>query len=182
MSRQATLFEDTPNQPAEPAKKGVSPVIFAKLFEMTLPALPVPQPRQRHAVIAGHVHNYTPTKDPVNAYKAALQIKAGELIKSPLLGPLAVRIRFFLPRPQALAKKKGAIYDVPVPHMGRPDLDNLLKSTLDALKGITWMDDKQIYTYQDTGKWYVERNGQPRVEITVAADCSVQTVLKIEGV
>ena len=151
--------------------------IFFEALNLTIPVVPVAQPRQRHAVRGegknAHAVNYTPTDSPVNAYKAALQLMVGQAIKTPLLGPIAVRIAFYLPRPKSLMKKSS--FAGPIPHTGQPDFANLLKSTQDALNEIAWHDDRQIYCHAGSGKWYCEKDGQPRVVIVVAADASAQS-------
>ena len=45
----------------------------------------------------------------------------------------------------------------------KPDLDNYIKSTLDALNGVIWTDDATIVEL-NTSKWYAD---DPRIEIEV---------------
>jgi Holliday junction resolvase RusA-like endonuclease len=52
-------------------------------------------------------------------------------------GAIAIDIVFALPRPRSLPKKVTA-------HTKKPDLDKLLRSTVDAMKGVVWSDDSQI--------------------------------------
>src|SRR5690625_622034 len=113
------------------------------VIKLTIPAVPVAQPRQRHAVIGGHVRNYTPADHPVQAYKAAVMLAARQAgVDKPLEGPLQVDVAFYLPRPKRLMRRKDP--DGPVPHTARPDVDNLWKSTADALSGLAWRDDSQV--------------------------------------
>lgn len=110
----------------------------------TVPGVPVAQPRQRHAVIAGHLRNYTPTRHPVNAFKAAAQFAARQVYGEgpPLMGPISVEITAIFPRP------KGRIWKTKpmprTPKVGKPDADNIFKSLADALTGICWRDDSQL--------------------------------------
>lgn len=87
--------------------------------------------------------NYTPGKSPVNDYKATVRHAASQAHRGgPLQGPLCVEFTFIMPRPKGMFWKKK-----PMPreaHATRPDCDNLAKSTLDALKGLVWIDDAQI--------------------------------------
>lgn len=47
---------------------------------ITVHGVPVAQPRQRHAVIAGHVRNYTPTQSSANVWKALIAMKWSEAV------------------------------------------------------------------------------------------------------
>jgi Holliday junction resolvase RusA-like endonuclease len=80
-----------------------------------------------------------------------------------LQGALSVRIRAFMPMPQALAKHKtkgplaeaGALRPIT-----RPDCDNMAKC-VDALNGIVWHDDAQVVSLT-IDKFYSSR---PRLEL-----------------
>lgn len=134
------------------------------MTKLTVHAVPVAQPRQRHAVIGGHVRNYMPKTHPVNAYKAAVMAAAAEAGITPMDGPVAVDVLFYLPRPKRLMRRKDP--DGPVPHTAKPDVDNLWKSTADALSGLAWRDDSQVCRTR-ASKWYAEKDGVPRVEILI---------------
>lgn len=114
----------------------------------TVAAIPKAQPRQRHRVINGKdgkafATNYTPAKDPVNAYKAQVRMAFADAYKGPpLTGPIRLTTVFRFPRPKGMIWKKR-----PMPavwHTKKPDRDNLEKSTKDALHGLAWIDDSQV--------------------------------------
>ena len=113
-------------------------------FQFVVWSVPVAQPRQRHTIFAGHVKSYTPTKAPVNVFKAAVQMALQENHGNnpPLDGPLHLAVEFFLPRPKSLIWKSRPMPQLP--HATRPDIDNLLKSVMDAMKGMAWRDDTQV--------------------------------------
>lgn len=52
-------------------------------------------------------------------------------------GPISLTVCFVMPRPKSLPKK--VLY-----HLKKPDLDKLLRSVKDALKGIAYVDDSQV--------------------------------------
>lgn len=55
-----------------------------------------------------------------------------------LLGPIKLGVTFYLPAPKSHAGQDGV-------HGGKPDLDNLIKSTMDALTTAkAWEDDRQV--------------------------------------
>lgn len=55
----------------------------------------------------------------------------------PIDGPVTVEVEFILPRPKSLPKR---ITDM----VRKPDLDKLVRSTLDALSGIAYIDDNRV--------------------------------------
>lgn len=71
--------------------------------------------------------------------------------------PVAVELRFYFRRPVSVSKKRVHV-------VVKPDIDKIVRSTFDSLKGIFWNDDAQIvslFTY----KAYCHRE---RVEINVS--------------
>lgn len=138
-------------------------------IEFVVPAVPVAQPRQRHRVVhAGgraFAQNYTPARDPVNSFKAAVQLAASQAYcGAPLEGPLRMSAVFVFPRPKSMHWKTR-----PMPrvwHTSRPDRDNLIKSVQDALNGILWRDDSQICAGEPV-KLVAAGDEQPHVEIVI---------------
>lgn len=138
-----------------------------------VPAVPVAQPRQRHrSFTVGQgsaartiTQNYTPSRHPVQGFKAAVQLAAMQAYQGPPLeGPISLQAVFVLPRPKKFCRKKdapGRLWCV-----ARPDGDNLIKSVKDALKSMTWKDDSQVCRMMVT-KCYAARDEQPGAEVTV---------------
>ena len=135
-----------------------------------VPAVPIAQPRQRHRVSkskAGKafVMNYTPSKAPVNDYKATVRLATQQVHSdAPLTEPLSVSLLCVMPRPSRLMWKTRPMPRVP--HTSTPDCDNLAKSTCDALKQLLWVDDAQICRLT-VEKWIASGDEQPHVVITV---------------
>jgi Holliday junction resolvase RusA-like endonuclease len=136
------------------------------MIHFTVPGPPCPQPRQRHRIMFRKgawamtvgaairakmlfVQNYTPSTDPVNAFKEAVQIMARNEHRGPLWeGVVGVELAFFLSDSD---RRHNA------------DLDNLSKAVLDALKGIVWKDDKQV-----TGLILTKAfSSKPRTEVSL---------------
>jgi len=78
------------------------------------------------------------------------------------LGPVKLTAIFFLPRPKKLQKAKHALAD----HTKKPDLDKLLRSILDALTGVLWLDDSQVVELS-ASKRYAELARPPHVSVWV---------------
>lgn len=116
-----------------------------RLIEFVVPGDPVAQPRQRHRVCTNNgramVCNYTPAKDPVNAYKRAIQICARQAYSgTPIDGAVRVSLVAVFERPKSRCKKQNSRE----PKTTKPDIDNLQKSVFDALNGIVWRDDSCV--------------------------------------
>lgn len=139
----------------------------------TIPSVPVAQPRQRHRIMQvngrAFPHNYTPSKHPVVAFKAAVQLAyaAASIGRAPLAGPVRLEVMFFMPRPQRIVWKKR-----PMPRAwadGNPnDLDNLEKAVQDALKALAWGDDKQVVD-KHTWKLYARGDEPPHCVVKISA-------------
>lgn len=138
-------------------------------ISITVPAIPVAQPRQRHRAVhvAGRtcVRNYTPSRDPVNAYKSLVAHAASQVYHgAPHDGPVIVSLLFVFPRPRAMTWKTK-----PMPrarHLGKPDADNLFKAFVDALTGIVFVDDSRIYL-TTIEKAIAAGDEQPHCEATI---------------
>lgn len=140
-------------------------------ISFVVPAVPVSQPRQRHRIARGKngqqfVQNYTPTKAPVNAFKAAVQIALREASNGsgPIDGPVRMTCMFVMPRPQSLVWKTRAMPRLH--HAKKPDCENLVKSLQDALHGLAWRDDSQVCELV-ARKMVAAGDEQPHVEITI---------------
>lgn len=108
-----------------------------------IPAVPVAQPRQRHAVMGGSVRSYMPSSHPIAAFKASVRLAASQAYSGPPMdGPLMVSLTFVFPRPKGMVWKRR---EMPRAYkVVRPDADNLAKSVLDSLNGLLWFDDSQV--------------------------------------
>ena len=140
------------------------------MISFVVHSVPVAQPRQRMRVVQSRgrvfTHSYTPTKSPVNAFKASVQMAAAIAYGGPLLdGPLSLELKFILPRPKSMTKKRSdnaREWD----SRSRNDWDNLAKSVCDALNGILWHDDGQIACVS-VWRMIAAADEQPRVLIDV---------------
>jgi len=104
------------------------------IYHLFVPGKPAAQPRTRKGKY-GNIYN----PDTADAWKEAIQVKflaAGR--KDIIMGPVDIDTIFFFYAPEKRHKE--------VPHTQKPDIDNLVKSVMDALKGIgIYKDDCQVY-------------------------------------
>lgn len=79
----------------------------------------------------------------------------------PITTPVVLNITFFMPIPKS--KYKKLIDKLPQPHTVKPDIDNLAKLPIDAMRGIIFKDDALIYKLT-ASKVYSDN---PRTEILI---------------
>jgi len=132
------------------------------MIEFTINLAPQPKARPRVAVVKGHALVYTPKKTRV--FEAEVAAIAQQHFPQPLKGPVILNILFLLPRPKTLMRRKDP--EDEIPHITRPDLDNLTKSITDGLNGVAYIDDRQIWRL-NTSKLYHSKTGHPQIRIKI---------------
>ena len=137
-------------------------------ISFTVYGSPIPQPRTRARAMRrrdGRVvaHVYNPSN--ANEWKRDIQLEAmNHLSNVYLRGPVRMVLRFYFLPPKSLKKKHVPGYSIPI--ITKPDVDNLFKAVADALTGILFKDDAQIYDAQIL-KGYVGEGQRARVEVTL---------------
>ena len=91
------------------------------------------------------------------------RLSAPYLPAQPFTSALYMHVTFVIRRPKALMTKKA--YDGRIPHIKRPDIDNLQKGLQDALKAF-WVDDSQIANLQ-LEKWYAAKDEEPSIRVRI---------------
>ena len=83
--------------------------------------------------------------------------------------PVEVGAVFRFPRPKAHYRKDGGLKEWAEwqKHVGKPDLDKLLRAILDALTGIAWVDDSQVCALGRSEKRYVLPGESPGASVMV---------------
>lgn len=84
--------------------------------------------------------------------------------------PCKLSMDFVFPRPKGHLRSNG--YELkpsaPKHHIGKPDLDKLKRCVQDALTGIAYRDDSQVFKHGESGKRYAKNGEQPGVHIIVS--------------
>jgi crossover junction endodeoxyribonuclease RusA len=104
---------------------------------LSVSGIPKPQPRPKATIRGRHAGVYTPRT--AQGWKEIIIQRATEvsLAGGQIEGVIALKIAFVLPRPKAHKKETYVTT--------KPDIDNLLKSTMDALTDCAvWRDDSQL--------------------------------------
>ena len=101
-----------------------------------VPGIPAPQGSKSGYIRGGRVVLVESSKK-VKPWREAVSRVAAEHCTEIIDGPVMVEVEFILPRPKSLPKR---ITDM----VRKPDLDKLVRSTLDALSGIAYIDDNRV--------------------------------------
>jgi Holliday junction resolvase RusA-like endonuclease len=117
---------------------------------------PKAQPRPRRGKYGNFYNPGT-----ADAWKEAVQAAFLTRRKPAIRVPAKLTVHFFFHRP-ALPDGKTT------PHTGRPDIDNLTKSVMDALTGIeVWEDDRLVSGVEAKKYW---TGGKPGARIIIETD------------
>jgi len=142
---------------------------------------PKPQPRPRAQVRAGRAggramaHIYTPSTG-CERWRAGVAAACRlEHRGEPLLCGLRVRIRIYLPRTKALCRLSAPDEALPMTVAGKGDVDNFAKAILDAVEGILFKNDAQVWSLT-VSKQYVARGCSPGAVVSVWVDEGVRDV------
>lgn len=128
------------------------------MIKLTIPGECVPKGRPR----LGRYGTYTPKK--TKMYESLVKIIILKAKVKPLDGPLKVELVIYRGIPKSFSKTKHnmAVKGELLPTT-KPDIDNYVKSVLDASNGMLYHDDNQIVELV-AKKVYGE---EPRVEIKI---------------
>ena len=126
-------------------------------FTFTIPGVPTPMKRPRLSK-SGVIN---PDAAKKRADKWIIAIKYRDI---PNDLPVSVYIQYHMPIPRTFTKaKKEQAANNDLIHSYKPDIDNLIKHTLDVLSGIVFKDDGQVHSIV-ARKVYSDN---PRTEIRV---------------
>lgn len=131
-----------------------------------VPGTPVAQPRVRPNYSGRGPAVFMPRS--AQAWRELVAIHGRKAwTGEPSHAPIALEVRWILPRPKSHWTASGGLKaSAPLFHVQTPDTDNLVKSTKDALNGITWRDDAQVY-HEIAWKEWQEPGETPGAEITI---------------
>lgn len=142
-------------------------------LQFTIDGHAIAQPRQRFAVHRGKVRCYIDKAHPIHAWKQLVKMFARQhKPKDWLLGePVQLSILFVLPRLTEkyhlfFADKPKERFPAHQPAFCVADIDNLAKAVMDALNGVLWEDDSQVWGLW-TQKLYAADGERPRVVVRV---------------
>ena len=129
-------------------------------FRVRVHGHPAPQGSKRCFCRNGRATVVESSSDRVKAWRAAVVAALQPIPASPhLTGPVHVDLEFYLPRPKA---HRGA-----ETHIKRPDVDKLVRATLDALTTARiYADDSQVDTLV-VHKRYARAGEEPGAQIIV---------------
>lgn len=139
----------SPGGESAPAPRSPCPT-----FEVWIEGEPKGQPRVRPFLRGGKPRVYMPTT--AAPWQDVIALAVREFMPAtPTTDPVSVHVVFAFLRPQSHFRKSGAVKPAAPPHhVSRTDVDNLLKSLLDALTHCgLWRDDAQVTDLVVRKRW-----------------------------
>jgi len=135
-----------------PEKNNLGPGKLGRIDKFFVPGIPVQKGRPRFFRMGKGVRAYTPEKTTnyQNLVKLSHQQAVGKM--EPWDGPVATTIRAVFPITKSKPKwfkdacEKAQAEGWGIPVTKTPDLDNLVKAVLDALDGIAYTNDRQVFS------------------------------------
>lgn len=145
------------------------------LFSVWVPGKPKGQPRPRAFARGGKAAVYTPGT--AEAWKSSIAVAVKQFLPAvPIAAPVRIDLRFMMPRPKRLMRRKDP--DGPIRYDGRPDSDNMEKAVWDALEIVGLYDDDKRICENRTEAFYHEKEatggpvGRPGCFLTVYVEAS----------
>lgn len=130
---------------------------FSQMISFTIPGDPIAKARPKAVSFGGHARVYTPARSKEFEYLVKLAAQEAMSGRAPLDEPVDVRIAYWLSIPKSFSMKKqrvalsGLLWPT-----GKPDLDNLVKATLDGMLKVVFRDDSLVCRLE-ISKHYAER-------------------------
>jgi len=116
---------------------------------LDIPGKPIAKKRPRFYRRGDHVGTYNDqeTEEGRWIWEARNQIMPWMKEYLPLTGPIILKARFLMPVPSGWPKYRITMLKdgLQIPHVKRPDLDNLIKFLKDCCNGWLWKDDSQVW-------------------------------------
>ncbi len=98
-------------------------------------------------------------------WKRRFAISVRRFRKKTFSSAIQVDLKFVFKRPKKFFRKSDP--NGLIPKTSKPDLDNLEKIVLDALDQDDWFTDDAIIVSLSSSKFYCERGGEPRIEVSI---------------
>ena len=116
-------------------------------IEFTIPGVPIAKKRPRFARRGKFVTTYNDQQTEEGRWLlcARKELRKNGLA-APLDVPVALWINFYMPIPKSATKRQLREIEEHPKHYRKPDIDNLLKFSLDCLNGELFKDDSLIWS------------------------------------
>ncbi|MDY0037975.1 MAG: RusA family crossover junction endodeoxyribonuclease [Zoogloea oleivorans] len=136
-----------------------------------VPGIPVPKGSAKAFVNkrTGRAQVMQDNREKQKPWASAITLSAMQYGVQGTLAPVKVDLVFAMPRLKShfgTGKNATSIKpNAPLAHVSKPDLDKLIRCVLDALTGVAWHDDSQVFEVR-ASKFYSSR---PGVTVTLEA-------------
>lgn len=123
----------------------------------TVHGMPVPQGSKRSFTLpSGRSVLVDSNHARLRSWRANVASAAAEAMSRHrlFLGPIALKVEFGFPRPASHFRRDGSLKpSAPAYHIQRPDIDKLMRALLDAMTGVVFRDDAQVFQSSEVRLW-----------------------------
>lgn len=131
--------------------------------------IPAPQGSKRYVGASGGKGRMVESSKAVGPWREAVRAEVQRAAENTIVGPVAVELIVWTPRPKGHYGAKGLLPSAPARPAGRPDLDKLARAILDGVvAGGAIGDDAQIVALF-AAKVYANEENPPGARIVVEA-------------
>jgi len=113
-------------------------------IQVEVNGVPVPQGSKRAFRAGNRLVVVDQQGKDLRTYREAIAYEVAKHIREPLRGAVTLQLDFLFARPRGHYGKKGLLPSAPEFKTTKPDLDKLVRSVMDALTGVAYLDDAQV--------------------------------------
>lgn len=114
------------------------------IFAMEIKEKAIGKGRPRYSKYATYTPKKTKEFEELIKLHFIRKAKKDKMFQQPSLRPISAKIEIEFRPPQSISHKRFILLNGK-PHIHRPDIDNITKAILDALNGLAYKDDNQVF-------------------------------------
>lgn len=112
--------------------------------QIEVPGNPIPQGSKRAFRAGNRIVVVDQQGEALRTYREAIAWSMRQEMERPVRGAIQLTIDFDFSRPKGHFGKNGRLPSAPRSKVSKPDIDKCIRSVMDALTGVAYVDDSQV--------------------------------------